>query len=72
MLSLESINKFYLDNSGQEVIITEYLVPCCVLPHYKGNILGTGNFYCYDSSGRRLDHRWKVDINSVYNLKEEA
>jgi len=69
MLSSDSINKFYLDNSGQEVIIISEEVPCCVMKHYKGNILGTGNILCYDALGRRLDHRWKIDVNSEYNLK---
>jgi len=70
MLSKDSINKFYLDFSDQEVIILEEITPCCTMKHYKGNILGTNNVFCYDTLGRRLDHRWKIDVNSVYNLKE--
>lgn len=71
MLTLDSINKFYLDFSGNEVIITSEENLCCTMKHYKGNILGTNNFYCYDTLGRRLDHRWKVQTESVYNLTEE-
>jgi hypothetical protein len=72
MLTKESINKFYLDFSGQEVIILSEQVPCCTLKHYLGNIIGTANIFCYDSAGRRLDHRWKVDVNSIYNLEKEV
>ena len=62
------VEETYLDFNGQSVMILSEEIPCCVLKHYKGIILGTDNIYCYDTKGRRLHHKWKIDPDSVYNL----
>jgi hypothetical protein len=71
MLSKESINAFFMDSAGNEVLITKEVTPCCSMKHYLGNILGTSNVFCYDSLGRRLDHKLKVvpDLHLHLNLE---
>jgi len=70
MLTQDSINKFYYDRSGNEVMILSQENPCCRIVHYKGNILGTNNIYCYDPMGRRIDFTWNASDNSLLNLVE--
>ena len=67
-LTSESINKFYFDYLGNEYLVLQEVKSCCRMPYYLLNELGTPNNYPYDSLGRRLDHRFKVDVNSKFNL----
>lgn len=68
-LTIESINKFYQDSLGNEYLVLQEVKSCCRMPYYLLNELGTNNNYPYDSVGRRLDHRFIVDVVSKFNLK---
>lgn len=70
MLSEQSINKIYQDTIGNEYLVLQEVKSCCRMPYFLLSELGTNNEYPYDSAGRRLDHRFKIDTNSKFNLKE--
>jgi hypothetical protein len=67
-LNSESINKVYQDFLGNEYFVLQEVKSCCRMPYFLLNEVGTTNEYPYDSMGRRLDHRLKVDVNSKFNL----
>ena len=69
-LTSESINKIYQDSLGNEYLVLQEVKSCCRMTYYLLNEVGTINEYPYDSMGRRLDHRFKIDTNSKFNLKE--
>jgi hypothetical protein len=69
-LNEQSINKFYQDILGNEYLVLQEVKSCCRMTYYLLNEVGTSNEYPYDSMGRRLDHRFKIDTNSKFNLKE--
>jgi hypothetical protein len=69
-LNFESINNIYQDYLGNEYLVLQEVKSCCRMSYYLLSEVGTNNEYPYDSMGRRLDHRFKVDTNSKFNLKE--
>lgn len=68
-LTEQSLNKFYKDTEGNEYLVLQEVKSCCRMTYYLLNEVGTSNEYAYDSAGRRLDHRFKVDVDSKFNLK---
>lgn len=69
-LTEQSLNNSYQDYLGNEYLVLQEVKSCCRMTYYLLNEVGTNNEYPYDSSGRRLDHRFKIDVDSKFNLKE--